>query len=1051
MEKARADDLNILIVEDSEDDTLLDLLQIKKGGYNISYERVETAEALKKALRSKKWDIILCDYSMPHFNGLDALSLLKETGLDIPFIIISGTIGEEIAVEAMKMGAHDYIMKDNLQRLLPAVERELRESNSRAEKRLLEQKKKQAEEALRKSENRYRRITEGLTDYQYSVHVVNDKVIGTVQSQACHAVTGYTPEEFADNPYLWFNMIVPEDHALIQERLSQILTGNDIPPIEHRIIRKDGEIRWVCNTIILSKDDQDKLISYDGVIKDITERKKVEIEIARANRTLRMLSDSNQALIHIDKESELLNEICRIIVEIGDYRLAWIGFVEHKNGLSLYPVAYAGYNSAFIESAKVFWRNKGKEQSPEIISVRTGKPSIIRNIRSDTSFVKWYELTVKQDYKSMIALPLIHENISLGVIGIYVAEMDTFDEKEVVILKELAQNVSFGISSLRIKIQKSKAEKALHASEERFSAAFRFSPMAILIIRKADEKIVDVNEVFIKNTGFSRDEIIGYTTTELGLYANPLDRSRLLNLLKDYGEVESFEFETKTKNGDIRTVMVAATNIKLNEEIHYLSLIHDITERKKSEEKLRILNTALKAAANAIIVTDKNGEIIWINEAFTKLTGYTTNETIGHRPGELVKSGKHSKDFYSDMWNTILNGDIWDNEIINRRKNGTLYNEHMTITPVLDKDSNVTRFIAVKQDITEKKLAEQALQNSERKYRIVADNTYNWEFWANPDGEYIYCSPSCLRVTGYTSKEFIDDRNLKFEIIHPDYRKQFMEYFTKITNGREDAIIQYKIIHKNKTERWIEQICHPVFDTDDTYLGRRGSNRDITEEKEADRKILNAIISTEEKERSRFSQELHDGLGPMLVTVKMYFQWLAETSDTNKRKGITESGIQNINDAIQAVREISNKLSPRILDNLGLIPAMKNFIQQLNKTQKIKIRISCDMERRYNHQTEVTLYRIFSELITNTLKHADAKNIKIEIMHDLEKQRLFIIYNDDGRGFNLNEVIRNKKGMGLHNMKQRIETLNGIIKFDTSRNKPLTVEIELPYNNYEYD
>ncbi|MBI2416933.1 MAG: response regulator [Ignavibacteriales bacterium] len=138
--------LRILMVEDSEDDALLVLHQIKRGGYDVEYERVETAELMKKALMEKTWDIILSDYKMPRFTGLEAIKVLKKSGIDLPLIIISGTIGEDIAVEAMKTGAQDYLMKDNLRRLLPAIERELGEAKSRAEKKILEQKQMIAEQ-----------------------------------------------------------------------------------------------------------------------------------------------------------------------------------------------------------------------------------------------------------------------------------------------------------------------------------------------------------------------------------------------------------------------------------------------------------------------------------------------------------------------------------------------------------------------------------------------------------------------------------------------------------------------------------------------------------------------------------------------------------------------------------------------------------------------------------------------------------------------------------------------------------------------------------------
>ncbi len=140
--------------------------------------------------------------------------------------------------------------------------------------------RKQADEALKESEARYHRITEGLVDYHYTVHIKNGRTVGSSQSPACEVVTGYRAEEFAADPYLWIRMVAPEDRDLVRERVQQVLDGKDIPPIEHRIYRKDGEMCWVCDTTILQKDASGTLLSYDGVIKDITERKKAEAEKA---------------------------------------------------------------------------------------------------------------------------------------------------------------------------------------------------------------------------------------------------------------------------------------------------------------------------------------------------------------------------------------------------------------------------------------------------------------------------------------------------------------------------------------------------------------------------------------------------------------------------------------------------------------------------------------------------------------------------------------------------------------------------------------------------
>ncbi len=148
--------LHILIVEDSEDDTLLLLRELKRGGYELVSERIETPEAMKDALKKETWDVVVSDYVLPRFSGLEALSILKESGQDLPFIIVSGNIGEDTAVGAMKAGAHDYIIKGNLTRLVPAIERELREADMRREKR-------QADEELRRSHEELERKVEERT------------------------------------------------------------------------------------------------------------------------------------------------------------------------------------------------------------------------------------------------------------------------------------------------------------------------------------------------------------------------------------------------------------------------------------------------------------------------------------------------------------------------------------------------------------------------------------------------------------------------------------------------------------------------------------------------------------------------------------------------------------------------------------------------------------------------------------------------------------------------------------------------------------------------
>jgi len=274
--------LRILIVEDSEDDALLVLYQIKKGGYEIEYDRVDTAQKMEAALKEKTWDIILSDYQMPHFNGLEALVLYNKTGIDIPFILVSGTIGEEVAVNAMKTGAHDYIMKNNLQRLLPAIERELRESENRAERKLAEKK-------LKESEERYRLISNVTSDYMFST-IVNPDGSQKVNwlAGAFEAITSYTIEEYIALGG-WSYILYPDDREQDKKDFLNLIKNRQVIT-EIRNVKKNGEIYWVKVYAHPVWDNlQNRLTSVYGAVQDITERKKAEEATYKLNLELESL------------------------------------------------------------------------------------------------------------------------------------------------------------------------------------------------------------------------------------------------------------------------------------------------------------------------------------------------------------------------------------------------------------------------------------------------------------------------------------------------------------------------------------------------------------------------------------------------------------------------------------------------------------------------------------------------------------------------------------------------------------------------------------------
>lgn len=245
--------------------------------------------------------------------------------------------------------------------------------------------------------------------------------------------------------------------------------------------------------------------------------------------------------------------------------------------------------------------------------------------------------------------------------------------------------------------------QALKEAKEHSELIFNSSPDSVIITRMHDGYVTKVNNG-IAMLGYTRDEVLGHTTLDLNLWENPHDRNKLINELHEKGYCENLEAQYRKKDGSQLTGILSARVALLQGIPHIISVIRDITGSRRSETELRLRSAALEATANAIIITDRHGQIEWANPAFCVMTGYTREEAVGHNPRDLLKSGIQPREHYGNLWSTILAGKVWHGEFINRRKDGTHYHEDQTITPVQDAKGAISHFVAIKQDITERKL-----------------------------------------------------------------------------------------------------------------------------------------------------------------------------------------------------------------------------------------------------------------------------------------------------------------------------------------------------------
>ena len=263
--------LRILIVEDLEDDAELIMREIRRSGYTVEFERVETKTGMQQALSSNAWDVILSDYSLPSFSAMSALAVLKDSDQDIPFIVISGTIGEETAVTALKAGANDFLLKGKLARLVPAIERELRDSETRR--------------SHREAQLQYQLLVEQLPIIVY-INPVDRLTTTTYVSPQIQTILGYRPEEWVADPEFWQKRIHPDDREAVLVNIERSdLTGMPFD-MEYRMLARDGHVVWFQDQAVLVRDHKGQPLHWQGLQIDITKRKQAEDEIRQLNAEL---------------------------------------------------------------------------------------------------------------------------------------------------------------------------------------------------------------------------------------------------------------------------------------------------------------------------------------------------------------------------------------------------------------------------------------------------------------------------------------------------------------------------------------------------------------------------------------------------------------------------------------------------------------------------------------------------------------------------------------------------------------------------------------------
>ncbi|MCI0330899.1 MAG: PAS domain S-box protein [candidate division Zixibacteria bacterium] len=769
--------LRVLIAEDSENDALLMVNELRRGGYDPTYERVDTAEAMRRALGGSHWDVVLADYTMPGFSALDALNIVQEVGVDLPFIVVSGSIGEDIAVEAMRSGAHDYIMKNNMTRLAAAVERELRQAEGR-------HLKYKAEMALKETNQTLWAL---IKSSPLAIVTVDLQRNVTMWNPAAERMFGWNEKEVLGSTI----PIVPKDkHPEFREIFERAMEGQATTIFETQRKRKDGRLIDVSLTTAALYDSGGGVTGAMAVFADITERKRAE-KLAQEveNRNRAILKSAIDGIIVIDhrglvvefnpaaekifgfkRERVLGREMAELIIPPAQRE-------AHREGLR--RLLATGEGKALGQRLEMTARRADGTEFPVEFSIQRiglSEPPLFTGFVRDISDLKQAEDFLRQSENKFRVLA---EATSAGIFifqGTKMRHVNAAAERIIGYSREELLQIDFW--------------EVIHPD-------FRELVKGRGLARQKGEAVPQRYEVKIL-TKNKEERWVDFTAGIIDLEGSPAVLGTVIEITQRKQAEEALR---KNEALLAKTQQMA----HLGGWVLDLSNMEDINqnELRWTEETFRIFGY-------------QPGEIEVTNDLFFQLVHPEDRPKIR----EAVSRALAEKKPYS-IEHRILRPDGVER----------LIHEHVDI--VFDeKSGRPLRMLGTAQDITERRRGEVALRESEERFRQIADNISEVFWLTDPSkNQMIYVSPGYERMWGRSCDSLYQNPMSWVDVIHPEDRQRVLEAATtKQVKGEFNE--EYRIVRPDGSLLWIRDRAYPIRNEKGEVHRIAGIAEDITKEKQ---------------------------------------------------------------------------------------------------------------------------------------------------------------------------------------------------------------------------
>jgi PAS domain S-box-containing protein len=722
--------VRILILEDAQFDAELIVQQLRGGGVPAESKCVTSKADFLLALTDFRPDLVLSDYNLPNITALEALAYTKEKRTDVPFVLVTGAIGEEAAIEIMRNGATDYILKDKLVRLAPVVKRALKEARDAARRRESDEllrlqhiRLKGQNEKLFESEQRFRQLAENIQEVFWMTDVQKSQMIYV--SPGYEAVWGRPCQGLYNSPKEWMDAIHPEDREAVSKALTKQASGayDEV----YRITRPDGSIRWIHDRAFPVGDVSGEVYRIAGIAEDITDRKLAEQRLETRNAVIRLFAETDTLGEAIPK---ILQTICEHLS--WEFGALWKQQADVVRCVHIW-CASKSHLGEFEKSTHERSFQCG-EGFPSRIWEAV-RPVWIPDLTAESTLaLPRAPIAARCGLRSAVGFPVLLNNQVIGVMEFFSHAIREPDKA----LLEMMSVLGGWIGQF---IARKEAEAALRQAETKFRSIYENS-MEGIFQTTPDGHCLGANQAFANIAGYSSPQELIKSISDLSeMYVDPKSRLVFREKLERFGFVRNFENRIYRKNGRKIWLNVNARAVKddKGETLYYEGTVQDITGRKEAERRATTLAHAVESTAEMICITDLDDHFTFVNGAFEKTYGYSAAEILGKSP-EMLFSPNNPPALLTEILMRTRSGG-WRGEVLDRRKDGTEFPVFLSTSIIRDSAGQPIGLMGVAQDISER-------QRSEHQIRLLAHSVQS-------TAEIVSITDSANRIT-FVNKAFLD-------------------------------------------------------------------------------------------------------------------------------------------------------------------------------------------------------------------------------------------------------------------------------------------------------